>query len=50
MGGRLGLVDEEESLLFGGEGKGVVEGGKWLKGVEKELEGGRYEVGGESDE
>ena len=50
IGRRLALLDEQENLLFGAQANGLVQAGKSLKRLQKQLERARYEVRGQSEE
>lgn len=50
IGRRQALLDEQENMLFMAQANGLVQAGKSLKRMQRQIERARYEVRGQSDE
>ncbi|RIL72725.1 hypothetical protein BUY49_02275 [Staphylococcus devriesei] len=50
IGGKQALLDQQENMLFGAQANGLVQAGKSLKRMQRQIERARYEVRGEEEE
>ena len=50
IGRKQALLDEQENMLFMAQANGLVQAGKPLKRMQRQIERARYEVRGQSDE